>query len=66
MKTVDLTQVYRKYKGLWVALKSSSKAEVIASGKTLKETLEKAHKKGVSKPLVTQIPQQTLPIVGIV
>lgn len=66
MKALDMTKVYRDYKGKWVALKSfTSNPEVVASGKILKETLEKAEKKGFKHPVVTQIPKKILPIVGI-
>lgn len=64
MKAIDWTHIYKKYKGLWVAVRSPHETTVVASGKTLKEALEKAQKKGVLQPLVTQIPKQVLPIIG--
>lgn len=67
MQALDMTKVYRDYKGKWVALKSfTSNPEVVASGKTLKEALEKAEKKGFKHPVVTQIPKKVLPIVGAI
>lgn len=68
MKAIDWTKIYRnkKYRGLWVASISPNENKVVAFGKTLKETLKQAQKKGVVQPLVTQIPQKTLPIVGII
>lgn len=64
MKAVDWTKIYKKHRGYWVALKDPNTTIVVASGKTLKETLEKAKKKGVIQPLVTQIPREVLPIIG--
>lgn len=68
MKATDWTKIYKnkKYRGLWIALTSPNENKVIAFGKTLKETLKQAQKKGVTQPLVTQIPQEILPIVGII
>ncbi|MBI2036406.1 hypothetical protein HYT17_02150 [Candidatus Microgenomates bacterium] len=41
---IDWTRIYKKYKGLWVALKSDEKT-VVASGKTAKEAWNIAQKK---------------------
>jgi hypothetical protein len=65
MKALDMKQVYRDYKGKWVALEGPDSNKVIASAKTLEEVLEKAKKKGFDLPLVTQIPKKVLPIVGV-
>jgi len=65
MKAIDWTKIYKKYKGKWVALKDDEQT-VITFGKTLKEVLQKSQTKGVSHPVVTQIPHEILPIVGIV
>ena len=62
--TTNWSGIYKKYKGLWIALKSPDDLKVISFGKTLKETLKKAENKGFSSPLVTQIPKEILPIVG--
>jgi len=51
MKVINRTKVMKKYKGLWVAFKKDQET-VVASAKTLKETLDKAHRKGYSMPLV--------------
>jgi hypothetical protein len=60
---IDWTKIYKKYKGLWVALKDDEKT-VIASGKTVKETLEKARKKGFDKPILTHMPEELVTYVG--
>ena len=64
MKPINMINIYRKYKGQWVALKGATSTTVVAHGKTLEEVLEKAHKKGFDAPLVTQIPKENLPLVG--
>lgn len=69
MKAIDMTKIYanKNYKGNWVAMENfESNPKVVAYAKTLKETLEKAEKKGYKHPAVTQIPRKILPIVGII
>lgn len=63
MKAINWTKIYKNYKGKWVALKDDEQT-VVASGYTLKEVMEKSKKKGLSHPVVTQVPQEVLPIVG--
>ena len=60
---IDWTRIYKKYKGLWVALKDDEKT-VIASGKTAGEAWEKAQKKGYTKPILTRMPEELIPYVG--
>jgi len=57
MTAIDWTKIYKNYKGLWVALKDDEQT-VISSGKTLKETAEKAKVKGFTKPIFMKVPQQ--------
>jgi len=67
MAVIDMTKIYRNrnYKGKWVAVKNyETTPEVVASGKTLKETMEKAQQKGFKMPLMMQIPKRILPFVG--
>ncbi len=64
MKAIDMTRIYRDYKGKWVALKSPTDVTVVASAKTLQEALFKAQKKGIKMPLMVDIPKEMLPIVG--
>ncbi len=65
MKAIDMKAIYREYKGKWVSLKEDEQT-VVASGKTLKEVIRKSQEKGIYHPIVTQIPQEVLPIVGII
>jgi len=60
---IDWTRIYNKYKGLWVALKSDEKT-VVASGKTAKETWDKAQGKGCKKPILTYMPEKLATYVG--
>jgi hypothetical protein len=60
---IDWTKIYKKYKGLWVALKNDEKT-VVASGKTAKEAWEKANKKGYKAPILTKMPERLIPYVG--
>lgn len=60
---IDWTNIYKKYKGLWVAL-AQDEQTVLASGKTAKEAWDKARKKGFKKPILTQMPAKLTPYVG--
>ena len=59
----DWSKIYKKYKGLWVALKDDEKT-VIGSGKTAKEAFAKAEKKGYTKPILTRMPEELVTYVG--
>ncbi len=63
MKTIDMTKIYQKYKGMWVALEDDEET-VIASGETLKETALRAEKKGFKQPIFMQIPKNFTYLVG--
>ncbi|MEK9183749.1 MAG: DUF5678 domain-containing protein [Patescibacteria group bacterium] len=60
---IDWTKLYKKYKGLWVALKNDQKT-VVASGKTVKEVMKKAESKGAKKPILMKMPIKIVPYVG--
>jgi len=60
---IDWTKIYKKYKGLWVALKKDEKT-VIASGEKIKEVIEKAKKKGYKEPILFKVPEEIIPYVG--
>ncbi len=61
--SIDWTNIYKKYKGLWVALKSDEKT-VLASGKTAKSVWDKARKLGYNKPILTKLPAELTSYVG--
>ena len=63
MAAIDWTKIYKRYKGMWVALKDDEQT-VISSGKTLKETALRATKKGFKDPIFMNVPKRLLPFVG--
>lgn len=63
-KVIDWTNLYKKYKGLWVALKSDERT-VIATGKTAKEAWEKAREKGCAQPILTRMPEKLATYIGV-
>lgn len=60
---IDWTENFKKYKGLWVAMKSDQ-LTVVASGKTAKEVLQEARKKGLERPTLFKVPTQIVPYIG--
>jgi len=60
---IDWSKLYKKYRGLWLALKDDE-ISVIASGKTAKEALEKAERKGYRKPILTRMPKDLIGYIG--
>ena len=63
MSSIDWTKIYKKYKGLWVALKEDEKT-VVGSGKTAKEAVEQAREKGYENPIITHMPDKIVTYVG--
>ena len=51
----DWTKIYKKYKGLWVALKDDE-VTVVGNGKTPQAALKMAAEKGYSEPYITRVP----------
>lgn len=60
---VDLTKVYKRYKGLWVALLDDEKT-VVGSGESLEKALKEANKNGHKHPIIMRMPTEILPYVG--
>ena len=60
---IDWTTLYRRFKGCWIALRDDEKT-VVGSGKTAKEAMEKAKKKGVDSPILAHMPDRLLTYVG--
>ncbi len=61
MKAIDLRHVYKKYKGLWVALINDT--EVISADKSVRKVVVQAKKKGYENPLLFKVPNNNLPFV---
>lgn len=55
-KPRDLSDVLKKYSNKWLALDENTK-KVVASGKSPKEVLDDARKKGVEHPVLTKAPK---------
>lgn len=62
MKAIDWSKIYKKHKGMWVALKDDE-VTVITAGKDAKKVWEKA-KKLYPDPILMQVPSKLLPLVG--
>lgn len=60
---MNLTPIYRKYKGLWVALDNNLK-KVISAERDAKKAHENAIKKGYKTPVLFKVPQNNLPYIG--
>ncbi|OGJ09071.1 hypothetical protein A2456_00285 [Candidatus Nomurabacteria bacterium RIFOXYC2_FULL_36_19] len=60
---INWTKLYKKYKGMWVALLDDEKT-VVGSGKTLKEALAKAREKGYNFPIVSRMPETLDAYIG--
>ncbi len=60
---IDWTNIYEKYKGLWVALKDDEQS-VVGSGNTAKEALLKAQRNGHQEPILTRMPKELVTFVG--
>lgn len=60
---IEWSDIYKKYSGLWVALKDDEKT-VVSSGKTAKEAIQKAQKKGFLNPILAHMPVRLVPFVG--
>ena len=61
---IDWTNIYKKYKGLWVALKDDE-VTVVGSGKSLKDAMTGANKKGYQNPIVMRVPEKLTSFAGI-
>ena len=59
----DWSKIYKKYKGLWVAL-ADDEQTVLGSGKTLKEAMLKAKKNGFNSPIFSRMPETLDAYVG--
>ena len=60
---IDWPKIYKRYKGLWVALLDNEQT-VVGSGETAREAWEEAQKKGHKKPILTRMPERIVTYVG--
>ncbi len=61
--TINWTNIFKKYKGLWVALDKDEKT-VISSSENAKEAYEEAIKKGIKVPIMLNVPLEPNSFVG--
>ena len=62
--TKDWTKIYKKYKGLWVAL-ADDETTVLGFGATVKEALIQARGKTTKTPFLTRVPKTLDAYVGV-
>ncbi|HEY4483128.1 MAG TPA: DUF5678 domain-containing protein [Candidatus Paceibacterota bacterium] len=60
---IDWTKIYKKYKGLWVALAKDEKT-VLGAGRTVQEAVRQAKMKSDETPFLTRMPEKIVPFVG--
>jgi hypothetical protein len=61
---IDWTKNFKKYKGLWVALKNDQ-LTVVASDKSVNGVLAKAKKNGNNDPILFKVPSEIIPQIGM-
>ncbi len=59
----DLTKIYKKYKGLWVALNDKWDT-VISSSKDVEIAQKEAIEKGYKSPIMFKVPSKIISFVG--
>ena len=60
---IDWSQIFKKYRGKWVALKDDEKT-VLGAASSAKEALRAAQKKGYMNPILTKMPKDLVSYVG--
>lgn len=60
---IDLTPIYKKYRGMWVALTEDA-VSVLGAGKTVQEAIDNARKKGEGKPFLFKVPTRSGVYIG--
>ena len=66
MKIIDWTQLYEKYKGLWVALSDADNETVVGSGATAKQALDEAERSGFTNAALTYVPTEMMTFAGTI
>ena len=61
---LDWEKIYKKYKGLWVALDEKER-RVVAFDRNAKKAFEKAQKKGVKIPFLFKVPSKIISYIGV-
>jgi hypothetical protein len=61
--SINWANIYKEYKGQWVALKDDEQT-VIASGNSARAAFASANKKGYNNPILTKMPEELINYVG--
>lgn len=61
----DWTKIYKKYKGLWVAL-DEDEVTVLGVGKTVQDAVAAARKKTTKTPFLTRVPETLSAFAGLI
>ena len=59
----DWTKIFKKYKGLWVAL-DTDETTVLAANQTAKAALKEARENGYKSPILMRVPTDMRAFVG--
>ncbi len=59
----DWTNIYKKYKGSWIALEDDQET-VIAAAKDVKSALKLSESRGNSDPILFRVPDKIVDFVG--
>ena len=62
-KRIDLFAIFKKYKGLWVALTDTYK--VISADESVRKVTEDAKQRGYPRHILFKVPKKNLPFIGI-
>ena len=60
---INWTKIYKKYKGLWVAM-ADDEITVLGSGKTVDEAVFQAKKRSNKMPYLMRVPEKMITYVG--
>jgi hypothetical protein len=63
MKSINISHLFPKYEGQWVAF-AQDQTTVVGSGKTLKTAITKAQKSGLKSPIMFKVPTGMSAYVG--
>lgn len=63
MSAIDWTTLYKKYQGLWVALKDDERT-VVSAHKIARKAFEEAKQKGYEHPIMTRVPEDLQAFAG--
>ncbi len=60
---IDWTNLYKEYKGQWVALEQDERT-VVSFGESAREAWEKATARGHANPILSRVPEDLVTYIG--